>query len=386
MNCIAFIPARCGSKSIPMKNIKPFCGRPLIYWNLLELENTLEVTSVVVATDCDTIQNVVNSFGFSKVHVYRRQETNARDSSSTESVMLEYLDALSIPDEDSFMLVQATSPFTTREHFGKALQQFISGDADSLLTCVRQKRFIWSADGIPINYDFNKRPRRQDFDGYLIENGAFYVNKVGNIKENHCRLSGKISIFEMPDFTAIEIDEESDWVVAEALMKSMAGVTKTLAPIKLVATDVDGVLTDAGMYYGEGGDEMKKFNTRDGKGFELLRERGIKTVILTSETTGLVDRRAKKIKADYLVQGVSGHEKLSALKSICIKESIKLTECAYIGDDVNCIEVLKSVGMAFCPADAEADVKSIPDIFVLAKNGGQGAFREVTSRILALSK
>ena len=95
MSIIAFIPARGGSKSIPEKNIKSFCGKPLIYWNLKELQKS-EVDKVIVATDSEKIKSVVNSFGFSKVNVYDRQEENSKDSSSAESVMLEYINSKSL--------------------------------------------------------------------------------------------------------------------------------------------------------------------------------------------------------------------------------------------------------------------------------------------------
>ncbi len=125
-----------------------------------------------------------------------------------------------------------------------------------------------------------------------------------------------------------------------------------MVKIKLFLTDVDGVLTDGGMYYTESGDEFKKFNTRDGMAFELLRKAGIKTGIITSENTQIVARRAAKIKADYLYQGQRDGGKLAAAKEICEKEGISLSEVAYIGDDLNCIGLLEKVGLAACPADA----------------------------------
>lgn len=146
--------------------------------------------------------------------------------------------------------------------------------------------------------------------------------------------------------------------------------------IKVFLTDVDGVMTDAGMYYGTSGEEMKKFNTHDGMGMVLLRESGIKTGILTTENTSIVSRRAEKLKVDYLYQGVGFGGKLAAAREICTKEGITLEEVAYIGDDINCIELLSAVGLAACPANATKRVKAIPGILQLSKNGGDGAIRE----------
>ena len=112
---IAFIPVRCGSKSIPFKNIKKFCGKPLVYWNLLALQNSKLIDSVYVATDCEEIKSVVSGFSFSKVKVYKRSDKNATDESSTESVMLEFIDKNNFKNNDLFLLVQATSPLTQTE-------------------------------------------------------------------------------------------------------------------------------------------------------------------------------------------------------------------------------------------------------------------------------
>jgi 2-dehydro-3-deoxyphosphooctonate aldolase (KDO 8-P synthase) len=152
--------------------------------------------------------------------------------------------------------------------------------------------------------------------------------------------------------------------------------------IKLLLTDVDGVLTDAGMYYSEAGDELKKFNTHDGMGLQLIRAKGIKTGIITSEDTKLVERRFHKLKLDYLYQGKREGGKLASVKEICEKEGIALSEVAYIGDDVNCFELLSSVGMAACPADALDAIKNIPGIIQMKKKGGEGCVREFVEMIM----
>ncbi|HOI83650.1 MAG TPA: acylneuraminate cytidylyltransferase family protein [Campylobacterales bacterium] len=216
---IAFIPVRCGSKSIPFKNIKDFCGKPLVYWNLEALQNSSNIDKIFVATDCEEIKSVVNGFELSKVEVYDRDPQNANDIASTESVMLEFISKQNFNDNDLFFLVQATSPLTQTKDFDEALETLKNQKADSLLTCVRTKRFFWNSDGTPLNYNYCNRPRRQGFDGILMENGAFYINTIANIKRDKNRLSGKIAIYEMEEYKAVDIDEEDDWVIAEGLMK-----------------------------------------------------------------------------------------------------------------------------------------------------------------------
>lgn len=370
MKTVAFIPARGGSKSIPLKNIKSFCGKPLICWNIEALERCSLVDEIVVATDSDKIEDVVSKYNYLKTKVYRRSAENANDTASTESVMLEYIRHAGLSDE-TFILVQATSPLTETKHFDEALTMYNSGIYDSVITCVKNYRFFWSKEGTSLNYDFKNRPRRQNFDGMYMENGAFYINSVHNIVKDNNRLSGKIGIYEMPEYTGTEIDEPNDWVVLESI--KMNHVNNN-AKIKLFVTDVDGVLTDGGMYYSEHGDELKKFNTKDGVAVRLMKEMGIQTAIITGEDTDIVRHRAEKLKIDYLYQGITC--KLDVLQQLCNELKIALSEVAYIGDDIGDVDVLRVVGYAACPADACSMVKSIPGIHVMEKSGGDGCVRE----------
>lgn len=379
---LAFIPVRGGSKSIPLKNIKPFCGKPLVYWTAKALEDTKVIDKIIVATDSDIIEQVISQFNLKKVEIYRRLPENANDNSTTESVMLEYIENAKISEKDIFMLVQATSPLTTSNDIEKALNIYHNDNYDSILSCVRNLRFFWNEDGTSQNYDYKNRPRRQDFTGNLMENGALYLNSVKNIKQSKNRLSGKIGIVEMPCYTATEIDEPEDWIMAENLMHKYVLEKENNPNIRLFLSDVDGTLTDAGMYYDSNGNELKKFNTHDGKGFELLKKAGIKTGIITSENTSIVTNRAKKLKVDYLYQGLEHKGKLEIAKEICKKEEITLSQVAYIGDDINCKELLENVGLAACPANAVDEIKQIPNILKLAKCGGDGAVREFVERVL----
>jgi N-acylneuraminate cytidylyltransferase len=374
---IAFIPVRGGSKSIPLKNIRPLCGKPLVYWVISALEKTNSIDEIIAATDSDKIEEVVLSFNFQKVKIFRRLPENAADSSTTESVMLEYLESSHVSDDTVFVLVQATSPLTQSMHLSEALDLYNKSKYDSLLTCVRNYRFFWNENGASNNYDYQTRPRRQDFKGQLMENGAFYINTAGNIRQAKNRLCGNIGIYEMPEYTGIEIDEPDDWNIMENLMKKYFLPQETSnKKIKLFLSDVDGVLTDGGMYYSENGDEQKKFNTRDGVAFRLLQEAGIKTGIITSENTKIIERRAKKLYIDFVIQGQKEKGKLAAAQTLCDELGISLAETAYIGDDINCKDLLENVGLAICPADAVNEIKSISGIKCLNTNGGSGCIRE----------
>ena len=161
--------------------------------------------------------------------------------------------------------------------------------------------------------------------------------------------------------------------------RSTQAARKLLSQIRLFATDVDGVLTDAGMYYSETGDEWKKFNTRDGMGIKLLQRAGIITAIVTQERTKLVARRAEKLAIPELHQGVM--DKLTVIREMADRHGLSLKQVAYIGDDVNDLEALKAVGFSASPADGLPDIVAAVD-YVCRKKGGEGAVREIIEMIL----
>lgn len=144
--------------------------------------------------------------------------------------------------------------------------------------------------------------------------------------------------------------------------------------IKLFLTDCDGCLTDGGMYYTESGDEFKRFNTLDGMGFQLLKEHHILTGIITGEDTKIVERRANKLKVDFLRQGVK--DKLSVIQEICKENNVNLEDVVYVGDDINDYEAIKAVGYGCCVNNAIEKVKEVSD-HISSKNGGSGAIREI---------
>ena len=149
--------------------------------------------------------------------------------------------------------------------------------------------------------------------------------------------------------------------------------------IKLVAMDVDGVLTDGGMYYSESGDEIKKFQARDGMGIKLLQGVGIITAFVTSEKTSLVQRRGDRLKVPEIHQGT--FEKNNVLYELCTKYNLTMQHVAFIGDDVNDLDALQHVGFSVAPADAVPAVKEVVD-YICERNGGAGAVREMSDMIL----
>jgi YrbI family 3-deoxy-D-manno-octulosonate 8-phosphate phosphatase len=157
-------------------------------------------------------------------------------------------------------------------------------------------------------------------------------------------------------------------------------VKATLTQVRMLAMDVDGVLTDAGMYYSETGDELKKFNTRDGMGIKMLQAAGLVTAFITREKTAIVERRGRKLAVPEVHQGVE--DKLADLTRLARKYGLTLAQVAYIGDDVNDLDALRAVGFSAAPADAMPVVLDAVH-YVCAKKGGEGAVRELTDLLLA---
>jgi ribulose-phosphate 3-epimerase len=156
-------------------------------------------------------------------------------------------------------------------------------------------------------------------------------------------------------------------------------ISEKLNRIKLVASDCDGVLTDGGLYYGEQGDIVKKFNVLDGVAFIKLKEHGIKTAIITGETNPLLMKRAEKLKVDYLITG--NLDKLTALMELCRKNDISIDEAAYIGDDIFDKDAIKKCGWGCAPSSAIEAVRMIAD-YITVKGGGNGCFREMADMII----
>ncbi len=216
MRILALVPLRGGSKSIKNKNIKNMAGKPLCEWVLLSSLKSKLINDTFVSTDSNQIKEIVSNIS-DQIRVIDRPDEYAKDESTTESVIQHFQ---SIIDFDYLVIIQATSPLLQSKHLDEALDYFFEKEYDSLLSVVRTKRFFWDSDGVAINYDPNKRPRRQDFEGIFMENGAFYITSKEAFIKSGSRLSGRIGLYEMPDKTGLEVDEPLDWEIIEKQLSS----------------------------------------------------------------------------------------------------------------------------------------------------------------------
>ena len=376
------MPLRGGSKSIPNKNIRNIARRPLYEWSLEQALRSQCFDEIYVASDSEVIRNTVANRFPEAVTVIDRSAESATDTATTEVIMLEVQQRVKF---DVMCLIQATSPLTSAEDFTHAKEKFISGSYDSLLSAVPFNRFLWDAEEKPINYDPAQRPRRQDAAVQYMENGAFYFTTSELLEKNRCRLGARIGIHIMQADTACEIDEPRDWEVVEQLLlgRNQTRAQHLFGQIDVLVVDVDGTLTDGGMYYSADGEALKKFHTRDGKGMERLAQQGVRICVISAEDSPAMAARIRKLGISDYHAGIK--DKIKLLKAEASVWAVPLDRIAVIGDDLGDLELIEQVGVSFCPADAVAEIKTRVD-YVCHANGGMGAVREACDLIYAANK
>jgi len=223
---IAFIPLRKDSKGIIGKNHKYFNGKPLFQWILDTALKTQKFDEIWVATNDDIIKKILVEVYPNKVLLFHRSNKNADDNSPTTDVVLEFLDEHTYLQNDKLILLQATSPQTSVYDIQAVIDKIIDNQYDSVLSCLRLKHFRWTEDGASLDYNWENKPRRQDYKGYLIESGAIYGSTIQAILQSKQLISGTVGTVEMTNPFAIEIDEPIDWEIAETYVKYLQNEEK----------------------------------------------------------------------------------------------------------------------------------------------------------------
>ena len=221
---ICFVPVRKGSKEIPGKNLKKLAGKPLVCWILDAILKSHISADIWVATDCDNMEALIRQQYHKTVQVYRRSKESSQDTSPTIEVVLEFINYIKPKPDDRCILLQATSPFTSSEEIQTLYKEMGKKEADSFIACCRIKKFRWSENGIPLDYHPRNKPRRQEYTGFLVESGAFYASTIKDILANKELVSGKIKVIELNETGLIDIDNEQDWLLAEAFIKQKKDV------------------------------------------------------------------------------------------------------------------------------------------------------------------
>lgn len=376
---VAIIPARGGSKGVPRKNVRRVGGVPLVERAVRSALAASGIDLVVVSTDDDEIAAVGAAAG---ARIVRRPAEISGDTASSESAILHVLTELDRAGEqvDAVAFLQATSPFIPSEALAGAVSAVAEGRADSVFSAYETYGFLWGragdGDAIALNHDATHRPRRQDREPHFLETGAFYVFRADGFREAKHRFFGRIRIAEVPEWSAIEIDDEQQLRMARALAALYESPERI--PVRAVVTDFDGVHTDDTATIDADGVERVRVSREDGMGVSLLRKAGIPMLILSTEVNPVVRARADKLRVPVL-HGIDDKE--SALRAWAKENRIPLAEIAYLGNDVNDLPALRIVGWPVAVANAHPLVIDAARV-VLRRVGGQGAVRELIERVL----
>ena len=378
---IALIPLRGGSKGIPGKNIKMLAGKPLCCHVMDAALAASEIDKVAVATDSEEIRQVVQQHypNHPKLLLFSRDASTATDTASTESAMLDFAKRYT-GDFDHLVLIQATSPLLEAKHLDEGIQKYKKQRLGGLVSVVRQKRFTWD-DTNPLNYNPQNRPRRQEFDGYLVENGAFYITSKDRLMKSGCRISEPYGTYEMPETSFFEIDEPEDWIIVEALLKRKQARQKRQklpGKIEAVVLDFDGVFTDNKVIVFQNGEEAVICDRGDGMGISILKKAGVPVWVISTEQNPVLTARCKKLDIPCFY-GIDNKWKL--LQAQLKEKNINPKNVVYLGNDINDIECMQNVGCSVAVADAYDEVLAVADV-VLEKKGGDGAIRELAELLL----
>lgn len=376
---VAIIPARGGSKGVPRKNLQRVGGIALVA-RAVRSAAAAGVELVVVSTDDEEIAGVAASAG---AHVIRRPAEISGDTASSESAILHALDELDNGGEhyDIVAFLQATSPFIPSDALAAAVADVAAGRADSVFSAHETYGFLWrrDADGqaVALNHEAAHRPRRQDREPHHLETGAFYVFRAEGFRESRHRFFGRIRIAEVPEWSAIEIDDAQQLEIARVLAARHDEVERIA--VQAVVTDFDGVHTDDTALVDADGRERVRVSREDGMGVALLRRAGLPMLILSTEVNPVVRSRAEKLRVPVL-HGIDDKE--SALRGWAEEVGVALHDIAYLGNDVNDLPAMRIVGWPVAVADAHPLVLEEARV-VLTRRGGHGAVRELIERVLS---
>lgn len=380
---VAIVPARGGSKGIPRKNLRDVAGLPLVARTVQVARAAARVDAVYVSTDDSEIAELARRHG---AGVIERPAELAGDVASSESALLHGLDWLKerSGEPEVLVMLQCTSPLTQAADIDAAVARVEDEGADSCFTAVPFFHFIWrEQEGTArcINHGDGPRKRRQDLEPQFLEDGAVYVVRTSRFREEKTRFCGRTLICPASTGRALEIDEPVDLLQAEAVVRHLeAGERARLLPPEpsAIVFDFDGVFTDNAVVVDQEARESVRCDRGDGMGIELLRDR-VPLLVLSRERNPVVSARTRKLNLEVL-QGIQ--DKLPELERWFRERDLDPAAAIFVGNDVNDLECMRSVGVAVCPSDAHPEARAAARV-VLERPGGHGAVRELCDLVLA---
>lgn len=395
---LAVIPARGGSKSIPRKNIRPFCGHPLLAHSIAAARQASTVTRVIVSTDEDEIAAISRTYGAEAP--FLRPSGLAQDLTQDLPVFEHALHWLA--DHEGYrpeivVQLRPTSPIRPRDCVDRAVSMLLAHpEADSVRGVVPSgqnpyKMWRVQPDGrmTPLLSDGLQEPYnlpRQELPPTVWQTGHIDAIRPRAILEGHS-MSGQVILgLEIDPRYTVDIDTPRDWERAEWLLSDPGLDAVRLGPpprvmpetVRLVVLDFDGVLTDNRVWTDSDGREMVAADRGDGWGLARLRERGIEVVVLSTETNPVVAARCRKLDLPC-VQGST--DKARSLRTLLAERKIDPGQAIYLGNDANDVPCFPMVGWALAVADAHPSARTQADR-VLSRPGGHGAVREVCDLLI----
>lgn len=375
MNVAACILARGGSKGIPQKNIKSLAGIPLVAWTIRASLDSQAFDSVWVSTDHDRIADVALQWG-AKVH--RRSPEVARDSTSSIESLQEFM--YHHPEIDAVGMIQCTCPTLHPEDIVKPCEMIRSG-YDSVFAVTRVHMFRWKEVNqsigeltVPLNINPAKRPRRQDWPGELVENGAYYFC-TRKLLDTGTNQGGKLAYVEMSADHSSDIDTPLDWEeVEQRIMKYGYHGKSTPDHIKLVIVNVDKSLLDEQVFITGDGKPLFSYSSNDIDALKHLQQRGVSIKLLSSQNVPASHYIAKILNCAL---EVNVEDPLSFVMKWMMEENVKWSSTAYIGGEKVDVPALSRCG--FPIACEDADYLCIKRCcYVSKRRAGRDAVRDIS--------
>jgi len=394
-NILAIIPARGGSKGLPGKNLRRVLGHPLLAYSIAAAKSSRLVTRTICSTDDATIAAAARQYGAETP--FMRPAELAGDETLDLPVFQHALAWLEQQEKwraDSVVQLRPTSPVRPPGLVDQAVQMLVDDPAATAVRAVcpapANPFKMWRVDlggpymrnllDVPGNPEPYNSPR-QVLPQAWWQTGLIDVARAEVIRAGSMTGS-RILPLRHDSKWAIDIDDAEALQRAAEAITALAAVTPSvrvdLAGIRLLVLDVDGTLTPGTMYYGEKGEALKRFDTRDGHGLGNVRARGIEVAVITREKSAATAARMRKLGIKHFFEGVL--DKLPVLRDLTAQLGLALNQVAYVGDDegdVACLQAVREAGGLSCaPGDAHPTAQACA-VLLTQKGGGRGAVREV---------
>jgi len=383
MRIAGVIPAKGTSTRVPSKNLQRVLGVPLFLWAANNLARVLDKTDIYVDSDSPEIRALAERAGFCTITRPADLATNATDGNQLMLWQASQVDAE--------ILVQHLPPmiFLSEATLRRGLAHIAEG-YDSVFGAAEEALYLWNEHGPA--YDLCNIPNSFTLPKTIIETMGLYMTRKACLESSRVRVSGKTARLALDHFEQIDIDTPHDLEFARTVARGLepdSAYTRGVAAlvpavstkaIKLLVLDVDGTLTDGGMYYATDGSEMKRFHTRDGRAILRAQAAGVTVAFLSAGLNGDAVRLRAKALGVPLVHVGTG-PKAPVLAGWMRELALDPAEVAFVGDDTNDLDAMQLAGLRACPSDADAAVKRAVEV-VLAAAGGHGCVREFVDMFL----